>query len=87
MTDIQMHPIALIVIGWSLHRMKRQKVDISSIMGELMAVVFWLSVYPLMKWLIGKCFDIDVVSFWVYFRLIIMLMIGRVVEWVRCWGR
>lgn len=85
MTDPSIHPIALIVIGWSLYRLEKQEINASSIVGECLAVVFWLSVCPLMKWLLVKYFgeNIQVVSFGVYFRVMMMLMLGRVVKWVR----
>ena len=88
MTDIQIHPIALIVVGWSLIRANKQKVNATLILVEIFTVVLCLSAYPLMKWLLVKIFgeNIEVVSFGNYFRLIIMLMIGRGMHWIRRWG-
>ena len=85
MTDIQINPIALIVIGWSLYWMKKQKVNTSSIVGECLGIVFWLALFPILNWAVVKYFDWEVVSFWVYFRFMMMVMVGRVVCWVRWW--
>ena len=88
MANPSIHPIALIVIGWSLYRLEKQKINTYSIIGECLSVVFCLSVYPLMKWLLVKYFgeNIQVVSFVVYFRFMMMLVLGRVVGLVRVWG-
>ena len=87
MTDLPIHPIALIIVGWSLCQLKKQEITASSIFGECLTLVFWLSVYPATKWLLVTCFGgkIEVVSFGVYLKFMMMLMLGRVVEWIRCW--
>lgn len=87
MTNPSIHPVALIVIGCFLYRLEKQEINTYSIVGECLAVVFCLSVYPLMKCLLVKNFEnIQVVSFGVYFRVMMMLVLGRVVGLVRVWG-
>ena len=84
MSNIQIHPIAYIIIGLSLCCMNRKKVDTSSIVGECLAIVLCLSIYPLVKWGIGEYFgSFEIVDFGVYCRVMMMVMVGRVVRWVR----
>ena len=87
MAEIPIHPVALVVIGLYLSWMNRQKVSASSIVGECLAVVLWLALFPLLKWGVVEYFGWEVVSFWVYCRFMMMLLVGRIVEWVRLyWG-
>jgi hypothetical protein len=48
--------------------------------GGLMART---SMHPLIKWLVVKCFsgNIEIMSFGVYFKFMMMFMMGRVLEW------
>ena len=88
-TNPQIHPIALLAIGWYYCWQGKQKVNASTIAGECLGLLFWLAVHPLVKWLVVKCFsgNIEVISFGVYFRFMMMFMLGRVVEWSKDRGR
>ena len=83
MTNPQIHPIALIFIGWYFYLSSKKKITAYTITGECLGLLFWLSVHPVIKWLVVKCFDgnIEVMSFGVYFRFMVMFMMGRLVEW------
>ena len=83
MTEQYIHPIALIIIGWYFYWTGKKKVTINSIIGEFLGLLFWLAVHPVMKWLIVKYSEgnIEVISFGVYFKFMMMFMLGRVVEW------
>jgi hypothetical protein len=85
MTDPQIHPIALLAIGWYYCWIGKQKPTIDSIIGECLGLLFWLAMHPLVKWLVGECFEgnIEIISFGVYFKFMSMFMLGRVVEWFK----
>ncbi len=86
MTELYIHPITLIIIGWYFCWTGKKKPTIDSIAGECLGLLFWVTVHPLIKWLLVKYSEgnIEVMSFGVYFRFMVMFMLGRVVEWVKC---
>ena len=77
------HPIVLFAIGWYFCWSSKRGITAYTIAGECLGVLFGLSIYPLVKYLVVEHFAgiIEIENFSTYLMLNLFLMIGRSIEW------
>jgi hypothetical protein len=59
------HPIALIIIGWYFYWTSKREVTVYTIAGECLGLLLWLLIYPIVKYLVDTHFadKIEMASF------------------------
>ncbi len=77
------HPIALIIIGWYFYWTRKRGITAYTIVGECLGVILWLLIHPFVRCLVVEHFadKIEMASFATYLKLNLMLMVGRLLEW------